>query len=557
MYIVETIILKNNEQIDCYKTPFGIRTAEFTANDGFYLNGKRVRLQGVCMHHDLGALGAAFHYRAMERQLEILKEMGVNAIRTSHNPPAPGMLDLCDRMGFLVLDEFVDTWIIPKKENGYNRLFNDWHEQDLRAFIRCDRNHPSVIAWSIGNEVAEQQEKFGVLIAKRLAAIVKEEDRSRPSTIGNDNPNAGFNGFETGVDVFGYNYKPELYTKFKTANPHIPLYGSETASCISTRGEYLFPVEDHKSGGKIGFFMSSYDLYAPDWASSPDVEFKGQDLCPADAGEFVWTGFDYLGEPTPFTTDMSILTNYHDPAEKAKAEKQLQEVGKITVPSRSSYFGIVDLAGFKKDRFYIYQARWKPDLPMVHILPHWNWPERTGQVTPVHVYTSGDSVELFLNGKSLGKKNKKQYEYRLRWDDVVYQPGELKAVAYKDGKKWAEETIQTTGQPNALQLEADRNSMQGDGYDLIYVTVKIVDKNGRLVPRTHNPITFEVTGAARIVATDNGDQTSHASFQNNHIKAFNGMALVILKSKKNESGSITLTATSQGLKGATIKLTAD
>lgn len=556
MYVAVTTLIQNGKIIDTYPTPFGIRTIEFKADDGFHLNSRRVRLQGVCMHHDLGALGAAFNYRAQERQLEILKEMGVNAIRTAHNPPAPEMLELCDKMGFLVIDEFIDTWMIPKKKNGYALLFKDWHEQDARAIMRRDRNHPSIIMWSTGNEVGEQHTKEGQEISNTLTAIVHQEDPTRPATIGCDNPSAPFNGFENTTDVFGFNYKPHLYEKFSAERPHIPFYGSETASCISTRGEYLFPVDEDKSGGKIGFQMSSYDLYAPDWASPPDTEFRGQDKAPANAGEFVWTGFDYLGEPTPFTRDMTVLTNYHDPVERARAEKELEAMGKITVPSRSSYFGIVDLAGFKKDRFYIYQARWRPDLPMAHILPHWNWADRIGKITPVHIYTSGDSAELFLNGRSLGLKRKGEYEYRLRWDDVVYESGEVRVVAYKNGEKWAESAVKTSGNPAKLVVEADRQYMKANGDDLIYVTVKIEDKNGLFVPTASNLVKFEVSGAAEIVATDNGDPTSHELFQNRHIKAFNGLCLAILRSVKGKSGNIQLTVISEGLQDVTINLNA-
>lgn len=554
MYVAVTTLSEKDKKIDSYQTPFGIRTIEFKADDGFHLNGRRVRLQGVCMHHDLGALGAAFNYRAQERQLEILKEMGVNAIRTSHNPPAPEMLELCDKMGFLVIDEFVDTWVMPKKKNGYALLFNDWHEQDLRAFIRRDRNHPCIIMWSTGNEVGEQRTTEGLKISKSLTTIVHQEDPTRPATIGCDNPNAPFNGFENTTDIFGFNYKPHLYEKFGSDKPHIPFYGSETASCISTRGEYLFPVDENKSGGKIGFQMSSYDLYAPSWASPPDTEFRGQDKAPANAGEFVWTGFDYLGEPTPFTRDMTVLTNYHNPIERAEAEKELKEMGKIIVPSRSSYFGIVDLAGFKKDRFYIYQARWRPDLPMAHILPHWNWPDRIGKVTPVHVYTSGDSAELFVNGKSLGLKKKANNEYRLRWDDVIYQPGEVKVIAYKNGKKWAEDIVKTSEAAAKLTAEYDRPCMQADGNDLIYVTIKIKDPNGLFVPTANNLVKFEVSGAARIVATDNGDPTSHELFQNHYIKAFNGLCLAILRSIKDVPGDIQLKVVSEGLESTMLNL---
>ena len=356
------------------------------------------------------------------------------------------------------------------------------------------------------------------------------------------------------MDVFGYNYKPTQYGRAHETNSGLPIFGSETASCISSRGEYFFPVSNNKDDGKADFQMSSYDLYAPPWATPPDTEFKGQDEFPFVAGEFVWTGFDYLGEPTPYNGDMSNLLNYTDPAEKARAEKELKEIGKIRVPSRSSYFGIIDLAGFPKDRYYLYQARWRPDLPMAHILPHWNWPDRVGQITPVHVYTSGDSAELFLNGKSLGLKKKGQYEYRLRWDDVVYQPGELKVVAYKNGKKWATDVMKTTGPAAKLNMQADRNTIKADGQDLSFVTVTIADKDGLLVPRSKNHVHFDITGPGEIVATDNGDATSFESFQSHERNAFNGLCLVIVRAKAGESGKIMLRATSEGLAAAEIPI---
>jgi beta-galactosidase len=317
---------------------------------------------------------------------------------------------------------------------------------------------------------------------------------------------------------------------------------------------YFFPVTDKKTGGKADFQVSSYDLYAPQWAMPPDSEFRGQDASPFVAGEFVWTGFDYLGEPTPYNGDKSNLLNFTDPAEKVRMQKELDALGKIDVPSRSSYFGIVDLAGFPKDRYYLYQARWRPDFPMAHILPHWNWPERVGQVTPVFVYTSGDSAELFLNGKSLGLKKKGQSEYRLRWDDVVYQPGELKVVAYKNGKKWATDAMKTTGPAAQLMLNADRNKIRDDGKDLSFVTVTVADKDGLLVPRSMNHINFSVEGPGEIVATDNGDATSFESLQAPERNAFNGLALVIVRAKAGQPGNIVIKAESTGLQSATINL---
>ncbi len=553
-YTLITQIMQGRTIVDRYATPFGIRTIRWDAQQGFLLNGTRVHLNGVCLHHDLGALGAAFNVRAQQRQLEIMQGMGVNAIRTSHNPPAPEFLELCDRMGLLVIDEFSDTWKAAKKPNGYARLFDQWAEKDLRAMLRRDRNHPSIIAWSTGNEVGEQGNAEGHKISKFLTDIVHSEDTTRPLTSGNNYTEAGYNGFQKTVDVFGYNYKPHEYAKFHAANPDIPLYGSETASTISSRGEYFFPVSDNQGEGQYDFQISSYDLYAPGWATPPDREFRGQDENPFVAGEFVWTGFDYLGEPTPYNSDTTNLLNYHTPEARAAAEQQLRELGKIRVPSRSSYFGIVDLAGFPKDRYYLYQARWRPDFPMAHILPHWNWPERVGQVTPVHVYTSGDEAELFLNGKSLGRKRKGQYEYRLRWNDVVYEPGILRVVAYKNGQQWADEVVKTTSPASQVLLKADRSTLLPDGQDLCFVTVTIADQNGLMVPRSKNRVKFKITGPGEIVATDNGDATDHTSFQSKERNAYNGLALVIIRTQAGKAGQIRLRATSAGLTSSEVTL---
>jgi beta-galactosidase len=527
-YTVVTTLSGNGKLWDHYETPFGIRTIEFTATNGFLLNGKRIQINGVCDHHDLGAIGTAIDDRALTRQLEILKTMGCNAIRTSHNPPAPELLDLCDKMGMLVMDESFDCWEKAKTRNDYHRIFDDWHEMDWRAELRRDRNHPCIILWSIGNEIAEQQTEHGHEIAAELTRIAHEEDPTRPTTAACNHEEAGYNGFQNEVDVFGYNYKPWAYGDFREANPKQPVFGSETASCISSRGVYIFPVSEDKRKGEADFQMSSYDLYAPPWATTPDQEFRGEDQSPFVAGEFVWTGFDYLGEPTPFYGD---------------------------APSRSSYFGIVDLAGFPKDRFYLYQSYWRPNLPMAHLVPQcWNWPDRIGQITPVHVYTSGDEAELFLNGKSLGRKKKGQYEYRLRWDDVIYEPGKLTVVAYKNGKKWATDTIQTTRPAAKLTASADRNKISADGKDLSYITIKIIDKNGLIVPKADNPIQFEISGPGEIIATDNGDATDLTSFQSHNRQAFNGLALVIVRGKAGEHGTIELYAKSRGLADAKISI---
>jgi beta-galactosidase len=524
-YVIVTSIEKNGECLDTYETPFGIRTIKFDADKGFFLNGQHVRIQGVCDHSDLGAIGTVVNVSALQRQIQILKEMGCNAIRTSHNPPAPELLDLCDSMGVLVMDESFDCWQKGKRPNDYHVLFPDWHEKDWRAELRRDRNHPSIILWSIGNEVPDQGSAAGLRIGAELTRIAHEEDPTRPTTAACDHIQSGFDGFQTNLDVFGYNYKPFEYARFRNANPDRPLFGSETASTISSRGEYFYPVHTNRNDGEYGFQMSSYDRSAPRWATTPDEEFRGEDENPFVAGEFVWTGFDYLGEPTPFD--------------------------KSGDPSRSSYFGIVDLAGFKKDRFYLYQARWRPDFPMAHIVPQcWNWPD--GQMTPVYVYTSGDEAELFLNGKSLGRKHKGQYEYRITWDDVPYQPGELKVVAYKNGKRWARDSVQTTGSPAKLVLQAERKKISADGKDLLYVTAMVQDKKGLTVPLADNAIHFDISGPGEIVATDNGDPTDLIAFPSHDRKAFNGLALAIIRC--NEPGKVTLEASSPSLKSARLKI---
>lgn len=555
LYSAVVTVVKSGKVLDATDTKFGFRTLDFTARDGFFLNGKRVEVKGVCNHHDLGALGAAINTRALERQLEILKEMGCNAIRTSHNPPAPELLDLCDRMGFLVEDEAFDVWKTPKKRGDYNKLFYSWHVEDLKAMVRRDRNHPSVFIWSIGNEVNDQNNPA---MSESLRGIIKSEDVTRPVTSGCNWDESGTNGFQKTLDVFGINYRLYRYDAFFALkdNDNLPFHSSESASTISSRGEYFFPVVqgdlNNNLPGKGIFQISSYDLAYPGWATTPDQQWEMQDRYPGVFGEFVWTGFDYIGEPTPYGGDLTGLrpgTRAYD-----RAKELLDKQNVTEVPSRSSYFGIVDLAGFKKDRFWLYQSKWRPDFPMAHILPHWNWPERKGLITPVHVYTSGDEAELFLNGKSLGKKKKGQYEYRLRWDDVVYQPGELKVVAYKNGQKWAEDVMKTTGKAYQLAMSADRSEIAADGRDLVFVTVKIDDKNNLMVPRTSNQLNFSVTGQGRIVATDNGDAASHESFQAKSKRAFNGMCLVIVAAEKGATGSFKVVAESKGLKAATVTI---
>ena len=484
LYVAETTVSRQGRVIDRYDTPFGIRDLRFDPKQGVFVNGERIVIRGANQHHDLGALGAAFNTRAAERQLEILREMGANAIRMAHNPPAPELLDLTDRMGFLVVNELFDVWERKKTPLDFHLIFADWSEPDTRAWVRRDRNHPSVIAWSTGNEVGEQYTADeGAAVARRLRDIVREEDPTRPTTASMNYAKPQM-PFPAATDILSLNYQGEgirdapeyadlqgirtspLYPAFQQAFPDKVIMSTENAATVSSRGEYLFPVvkavsapvRDGSGGDPTTQQVSAYELYTAPFGSSPDKVFASLDSHPYVAGGFVWSGWDYLGEPTPYYS------------------------------ARSSYFGAIDLAGFKKDRFFLYQAHWRPDLPMAHILPHWTWPERVGQVTPVHVFTSGDEGELFLNGKSLGRKRKGTREYRLRWDDVVYAPGTLAVVTYKNGAAWAKDTVRTAGTAAAVELRADRTEISADGADLSFVTVRVVDRNGSLVPRARNRI---------------------------------------------------------------------
>ena len=478
--------------------------------------------------------------------------MGVNAIRMAHNPPAPELLALTDKMGILVLNESFDSWYKKKTPHDFHLIFADWHEQDLRALVRRDRNHPSVIMWYIGNEVGEQYTgEEGAEVALKLKSFVKQEDPTRPVTASKNWAKADF-PFSAALDLISLNYQgegirqapefegtnrirtPPSYPTFHKAHPDKVILSSETASAFSSRGIYLFPVtpdmssptRDGRGGDSSIHQVSSYELHAVDFGSSADKVFKYLDTHPYVAGQFVWNGFDYLGEPTPYYS------------------------------SRSSYSGIIDLAGFKKDRFYLYQSQWRPDLPMVHVLPHWNWPERVGKVTPVHIFTSGDEVELFINGQSMGSKKKAELTYRIRFDDIRYEPGEVKAVAYKNGRKWAEQTIKTTGEAAALRLTADRSNINADGKDLSFVTLEVVDAAGRVVPTATQQIDFSVNGAGKLVATDNGDSTNFTPFPSATRKAFSGKALAIVKSA-DSAGEIIITAKAKGLAPATIVISAE
>lgn len=559
LYCLETSVrnLDNGEE-ETQRTTFGIRTVRFTP-EGFLLNGERLFLQGVCLHHDAGALGAVWNRDVWQRRLGQLKQLGCNAIRCAHNPPAPELLDLCDEMGLLAIDELTDTWTVPKKPNGYATLFDEWAERDLRDMIHRDRNHPCVMLWSIGNECAEQGYSDKWDIPRRLSEICREEDATRQTTSGNDNVWGAFQPYHETVDVFGFNYKPDYYADFHRQFPDQPYYGSETASCISSRGYYLFPVSDEKGKGwpeKAPYQVSSYALYAPWWACSPDHEWAQEDLNPSFCGEFVWSGFDYIGEPTPYNFDPTVLTNFHDEKARQAAEKQLEELSRQAPPSRSSYFGIFDLAGFPKDIYWLYQSRWRPEVRMAHILPHWNWEGREGQVTPVHVFTSADSGELFINGRSQGICRKGPGEYRLRWDTTLYEPGTVSVVTWKDGEEWARDTVRTSGAPAALQAGVE----QGEG-GTVFVSVRIVDAEGRFVPTATNEVTFQVEGPARLLATDAGDATSHVPFYSPSLPAFGGLCSAVLrrepvsgaaKARPDAADAVHLSITSPGLQPAEI-----
>jgi beta-galactosidase len=541
-YLAVTTVRQGGQVVDRYRTPFGIRSLRFDAEKGLLVNGERVPLRGVNNHHDLGALGAAFNRRAAERQLELLREMGANALRMSHNPPDPQLLELTDSMGILVMDEVFDAWQRKKTPLDFHLIFPDWHEQDLRAMIRRDRNHPSVVMWSVGNEVGEQYTgEDGAAIGRALVRIAHEEDASRPATTAMNYAKADMPLPGT-MDVISLNYQgtgirtlPGQFPAFHAAHPGKLILHTESASALSSRGEYQFPVPGVGSaavrpgagGDAATRQVSAYELFAADFGSSADRAFASLDQNPYTAGEFVWTGFDYLGEPTPY------------------------------YEARSAYSGIIDLAGFKKDRFWLYQSRWRPDLPMAHILPHWTWPERVGQVTPVHVFTSGDEAELFVNGRSQGRQKKAPYAYRLRWDFVTYEPGELLVVAYKDGKEWTRETVRSAGAAAALQAAADRASIAADGRDLSFITVRIVDKDGVTVPRAHGRVRFTVEGPGELVATDNGDPTSFESFQSPQRAAFNGLVLGIVRASAGAGGAIRVRIEADGLRPTLVTLRAD
>ena len=548
LYKAVSRLYADSKLVDEYATTFGIRTIEVRPNDGFYLNGVKTVFQGVCNHHDLGPLGGAVNDAAIRRQVRIMKDMGVNAIRTSHNMPAPELVRACDEMGMMIMAESFDEWKTPKVANGYNLFWDNWAEKDMINLVHHYRNNASVVMWCVGNEVPEQGDALnGPKRNRFLQDICHREDPTRPVTNGMDNPNAVTgNNFASILDVPGFNYRPQLYTENYKKLPQQIILGSETASTVSSRGVYKFPVERKSMAQYEDHQSSSYDVEHCSWSNLPEDDFIQHEDLPYCIGEFVWTGFDYLGEPTPYYTNW---------------------------PSHSSLFGIVDLAGIPKDRFYLYRSHWNKEAETLHILPHWNWKGREGEVTPVFVYTNYPSAELFINGVSQGKRTKdlsikrdgsdtemakknfdRQKRYRLMWMDTKYQPGTVKVVAYDaNGKTVAEKVMKTAGEPYKIVLEADRSSIAADGKDISFVNVKIVDKDGNFCPTDEREISFKVKGAGTFKAVANGNPSSLESFQTPKMKLFSGQLTALVQSAE-KGGIITLEATAKGVKAGKISI---
>ncbi|MGI4866077.1 MAG: beta-galactosidase GalB [Janthinobacterium lividum] len=533
LYQAKTSIIKGNNFEDEYVTSFGVRTFEFDSQKGFSLNGQPLRIQGVCQHHDLGALGAAVNVRAMQRQLEILQAMGCNAIRTAHNPPAPELLDLCDKMGFLVLDEAFDMW--QKKKNGqdYHLDFKQWHQRDLEDQIRRDRNHPSVVMWSIGNEIREQFDSTGVRLTKELTATVKRLDPTRPvtSALTEQEPAKNFIAQAGVLDVLSFNYKHAEYPELPKRFPGQKFLATEIAAAFETRGHYDLPSDslriwpkDGKSkltNGNPDFTASSYDNAAPFWGATHEAAWRAVKNSPFISGAFVWSGFDYLGEPLPYPW-----------------------------PARSSYFGVIDLAGFPKDAYYLYQSEWATQ-PVLHLLPHWNW--TPGQTVDVWAYYSqADEVELFLNGKSLGIRKKGADDLHVMWR-VPFAPGTLQAISRRAGQTVLTRTVKTAGPAAKIELVADRSQLRADGKDLSFVTVRVLDAAGNLVPDAANLVKFAVSGPGFVAGVDNGYQASMEPFKANYRQAYNGLCLAIIQTTE-KGGAITVRAEAAGLAGAAVTL---
>ena len=538
LYHVKLTRYEGKKVADVQTLKTGIRTISVSKNDGFQLNGITRKIKGVCLHHDLGPLGAAENKAALIRQIKTMKAMGCDAIRTAHNMPSTMQMEICDSLGMMVMAESFDMWIYPKCKNGYAKFFKEWSDKDITNLVKHHRNHPSIIMWSIGNEIPEQWSKEGMEIAKHLQNLCHQYDPSRPVTQGMDKAEAALkSGFAQVMDVPGFNYRVHKYYKNIEQLPQGFLLGSETASTVSSRGVYKFPVEVRACNNNPypDGQCSSYDTEYCSWSNLPDDDWKMQDDYSWVIGEFVWTGYDYLGEPTPYDTYW---------------------------PSRSSYFGICDLAGLPKDRYYMYRSRWNETQHTTHLLPHWNWTGREGQVTPVYCYTDGVEGELFVNGKSQGRvrkdKSSRLDRYRLRWNNVKYEPGEIRVVTYNQyGEKVGEDVKRTAGEPAQMKFSVETPDhepiacmvegctdehnllLNADGNDLAFITVSLLDKDGNECPLADDELTFEVTGAGTFKAACNGDATSLESFTQPQMKLFSGKLVVVVQSKK-QKGDITL-----------------
>lgn len=543
LYTAVTKVIVDGKERDVQRTTFGIRSIEYVAHKGFFLNGKNIQFKGVCNHHDLGPLGTAIHVDALRHQLTMLKAMGCNAIRTSHNMPAPELVKLCDEMGLMMMVEPFDEWDVAKCKNGYHRYWKEWAEKDMVNMLHHYRNNPSVVMWSIGNEVPTQGRKEGFKMVDFLQGICHREDPTRPCTCGMDQVGTILkNGFGATVDIPGFNYRDQYYEEGYKTLPQGFILGSETASTVSSRGTYMFPVTLKKQARYENHQSNGYDTEACSWSNVPDLDFWLEDDNQWHLGQFVWTGFDYLGEPSPYDTN--------------------------DWPSHSSVFGIIDLASLPKDRYYLYQSKWAPEAQTLHILPHWTWPGREGEVTPVFVYTSAPEAELFVNGVSQGRQKKlskaeaeaiqktdplwQQRRYRLMWTDVKYQPGEIKVVAYNaDGSVMGEKTVKTAGKPDHLVLTpTNLDEPKANLSDaLYYVTVSVVDKDGNPCPNQTDLVQFAVKGAGKFRAAGNGDATNLDLFHQPQHHLFAGQLTAIVQ-RTSEGGTITLEAKAKGLKSA-------
>ena len=534
LYKLVTRLYRNNRLIDQTQQKVGIRTVRVAQYDGFQLNGVSRKIKGVCLHHDLGPLGAAVNKAALIRQIRTMKDMGCDAIRTAHNMPSTWQMEVCDSMGMMVMAESFDMWIYPKCKNGYALNFKEWADKDMENLVLNHRNHPSIVMWSIGNEIPEQWSEEGRDISKHLQDICHKLDPTRPVTQGMDQAESALkSGFAQVMDVPGFNYRVHKYDNNIKQLPKGFLLGSETASTVSSRGVYKFPVEASDSKTYADGQCSSYDVEYCPWSNLPDDDWRMQDDRDYTIGEFVWTGYDYLGEPSPYDEYW---------------------------PSRSSYFGICDLAGLPKDRYYLYRSHWRKDDATLHVLPHWTFPGREGETTPVYCYTSWPSAELFVNGKSQGRivknPNTRLDRYRLRWNNVKYEPGEIKVVAYDyDGTPKGEKIIRTAGAPARIVLKADRNSISSKGEDLSFVTVSVVDKDGNPCPTATNKMKFNVSGAAKFRAACNGDATSLVAFNSTEMPLFSGELVVVVEGLKR--GAATLSVSADGLTTATLPITVE